>query len=719
MAKKSLLLSSFTLSLLCLQMAGVCFANGAGQTIVAAPVNSAGLVAHYQFEGNAGDSSGLDPPAHGVLAGNPAYKAGVFGQAIALDGDGDYVKCGNGSLFSLTDQLTVAAWVKINDFDKKWQTIVSKGDDSWRLARAGDSDSIEFACNGTAATKWPGWGEIPWAVLAATNVNDGKWQHVVGVFDGQALYLYIDGVLEAAKAAAKSIDVGKYEVCIGENAQATGRQWNGFIDDVRIYNRALSHAQIVGLMGTSEIELPLPVPAKLYDIAKRYDGQKKHEEAEALCELILQQYPDGPDADDAQLYLSKRNILSLIDSKDYTEAQAVLDNLVADFGDRPDMPEALHTIAGRYELPGKYEEAKSLYEQIVELYPDSPYAAKARFDGPEINVFFLIASKKYAEAQEAIDKLTADFPKYPGLPGSLYWFAKRLDSAGQYEQAGNIYQQVAWQYPDDAHAAKALIAVSKVDALSLIQSGDDAAAEKVLDNLIADFNDNPDLPEAVFAIGEKYYYKAFEDPRRCIIVKSQQHLNKAKDIWERIIAQWPQSQSIGLKHAYYFSAACYRRLGEYENAIEYYQKLIRDCPDYAFTWIAHYLMGECYEKLRNSGSLPVSEADPKIEQAYKALVEKYPDRGLAKPAALKLGRLNFQRGQWLDAAMYFELFLEKSTQNEKPSRILYQLGQTYEKLGQFDIAVEVYKQLIEMAEPREALVKDVKARLEKLEGQIK
>ena len=719
MAKKSFLLSSFTLSLLCLAMAGVCLADEAGQTIVAAPASSAGLVAHYEFEGNADDASGLDPPAHGALVGNPAYKPGVFGQAIALDGDGDYVKCGNGSLFSLTDQLTVAAWINVNQFDKKWQTIVSKGDDSWRLARAADSNTIEFACNGTAATKWPGWGEVPWCVSGTTSVNDAKWHHVAGVFDGQTLQLYIGGVLEAAKAAAKSVDVGKYEVCIGENAQATGRQWNGYIDDLRIYNRALSHAQIVSLMGESRIDLPLPVPAKLYEVAKRYDDQKKYEEAEGLCELILQQYPDSPEADDAQVYLSKRNILSLIDSKDYTEAQQVLDSLIADFGDRPDMPEALHTIAGRYELPGKYEEAKSLYEQIVELYLDSPYAAKARFDGPEINIFYLIASKKYTEAQEEIDILTADFPKYPGLPGSLYCFAKRLDAAGQYEQARNIYQQVAWQHPKDPHATKALIQVSKVDALYLIESGDDNAVHKVLDNLIADFTDNPDLPEIVFEIGEKYYYKAFEDPRRCIIVKSQEHLNKAKHIWERIIAEWPESQSIGLRHAYYFSAACYRRLDQHEKAIEYYQKVISDWPDYAFTCIAHYFIGECYEKFKNSGSLPESEADPKIEQAYKALVEKYPDRGLAKPAALKLGRLNFQRGQWLDAAVYFELFLEKSTQNDKPTRILYQLGQTYEKMGQFDIAVEVYKQLIETADPRQALVKDVKAKLAELEGQIK
>jgi hypothetical protein len=150
------------------------FGVSSSQTIKAVAADPAGLVAHYPFEGNAINASGFAPVGNGILVGDPAYQAGISGQAIQLDGNGDYVQCGNGSLFNLTKQLTVAAWIKVNKFDKKYQTIISKGDNSWRLARAGDSGSIEFACNGTAATKWNGAGEVPWAVTASTSVNDGK-----------------------------------------------------------------------------------------------------------------------------------------------------------------------------------------------------------------------------------------------------------------------------------------------------------------------------------------------------------------------------------------------------------------------------------------------------------------------------------------------------------------------------------------------------------------
>jgi len=602
---------------------------------------------------------------------------------------------------------------------KKDQTIISKGDNSWRLARAGDSDSIEFACNGTAATKWDGIGEVPWAVTGTTSVSDGKWHHIAGVFDGSALYLYIDGILEAANTAVNSVDISNYKLCIGENAQVPGRQWNGLIDDVRIYNYAQSQAQIVSLMGRSEINLPEPVPAKLYSIAKRYDALNKHEEAKGVCELILKQYPNSSPASNAQIYLSKRNIVSLIDTKDYTKAQAALDKLTADFVDHPELAEAMYAIAERYELPGKYEEARSLYEQIVRLYPDSPYAAKARYDGPEIYIFSLIASGKYIEAQEAIDKFVADFVDYPRLPGTLYWFAKRLDAAGQYEQARNIYQQVAWQYPNDAHAIKALVEVSKVDALSLIQAGDDTAAQKVLDNMIADFNHEPDLPDVIFRVADEYYNMAIGHKREGRNNQADEFYRKAIVVWEKMIQQLPLSAEY-TPRAYWCSAVVYsQELAEYQKGIEYYQHIVDNWPKYKYAGHAQFLVGKYYEKLRNSGAVPESEANAKIEQAYKSVIQNYPDSDSTPVAALNLGRMYFKSAQWADAAHYFEVFVQIDN-GRAPNHVLinalYDLGKTYERMGNLDMAVEMYHIFIEIADPNDARIRTVQAELEKFEG---
>ena len=174
MAKKNPFITTVLFVVLLSVVAGRCFADASAQTVVAVAPDPAGLVAHYEFEGNAADTSGYQPPADGLVVGNPTYGPGVFGRAIDLDGDGDYMDCGNESYFDLTEQITVTAWIKVSEFDKKYQTIISKGDNSWRLARVGDSNNVEFACNGTAAARWTGVGEIPWAVSGTKSVNDGK-----------------------------------------------------------------------------------------------------------------------------------------------------------------------------------------------------------------------------------------------------------------------------------------------------------------------------------------------------------------------------------------------------------------------------------------------------------------------------------------------------------------------------------------------------------------
>jgi hypothetical protein len=64
------------------------------------------LVAWYKLDGDATDSCSSDLHGTGTEMGDPTYEAGVLGQAINLDGDGDYVDCGNPPEFNVTEQNT-------------------------------------------------------------------------------------------------------------------------------------------------------------------------------------------------------------------------------------------------------------------------------------------------------------------------------------------------------------------------------------------------------------------------------------------------------------------------------------------------------------------------------------------------------------------------------------------------------------------------------------
>jgi len=231
--------------------------------VPAEPNSDANLVALYEFatDANFNDTSGNghDGDPNGDAA--TVYDAVRDSNVLSLDGDGDYVVITDsntpGGPFDINDVITVACWIKVTEFDKDWQAIVTKGDDSWRLARASfeteTGNGVEFACSGISNNEYG-------SISGSMNVNDGKWHHVAGVYDGSKICIYVDGILDNTEDASGSISNSTYNVLIGENEEAPGREWNGQIDDVRIYNRALSHGEIVSLAGESSVLQPLPRP---------------------------------------------------------------------------------------------------------------------------------------------------------------------------------------------------------------------------------------------------------------------------------------------------------------------------------------------------------------------------------------------------------------------------------------------------------------------------
>jgi tetratricopeptide (TPR) repeat protein len=216
----------------------------------ASPLNpsTGAMVACWEFENSDGKvvSDSSDNGLDGTLIGDAHMIDDVDrgGHVLCLDGDKDWVDCGEDARFDIISEITVACWVKVRRFDRDWQTVISKGDSAWRLARDEDQDGLEFACSGVSI---PGteWGNI----LGKRNVNDGKWHHVAGVYDGLRMYLYVDGVLDMSSEASGKIATNAWHVLIGANEEMTvkgepGRSFNGLIDDLRIYDYALSEAEI-------------------------------------------------------------------------------------------------------------------------------------------------------------------------------------------------------------------------------------------------------------------------------------------------------------------------------------------------------------------------------------------------------------------------------------------------------------------------------------------
>jgi hypothetical protein len=207
------------------------------------PVNPGtdGLVVSYALDGDVidGSGNGLD----GTMIGEPNFVDGMYGMALDLDGVDDYVDCGaNETLNTLSDAITVSAWVNIRSVTTTWMSIVMKGETAWRLGVNGDTTGVHWAFTG---------GDRGWqAANSVTELPLGEWHHIAGTYDRSVGgTVWVDGVAETVNPDLDGIDTNEQPLLLGENPESTGRFFDGLLDEVRIYGRALSEAELRYLAG--------------------------------------------------------------------------------------------------------------------------------------------------------------------------------------------------------------------------------------------------------------------------------------------------------------------------------------------------------------------------------------------------------------------------------------------------------------------------------------
>jgi len=202
------------------------------------------LVAHYkldEIEGNiASDSTGRN---HGVVRGDPAWQrdSGKIGGALQFDGFGNYIDTPT-VLNPADGAFSAVAWIKGG---AAGQVIVSQQDGTGAGANWIGTDPSQGKLL-TDLVPPAGGRSSPSALQSEFVVTGDQWRHVGFVWDGSRRYLYVDGVEVARDAGTlsplKSSDGGLH-IGVGSSLDA-GSFWAGLIDDVRIYNQALSAEEI-------------------------------------------------------------------------------------------------------------------------------------------------------------------------------------------------------------------------------------------------------------------------------------------------------------------------------------------------------------------------------------------------------------------------------------------------------------------------------------------
>ncbi|MGD2094813.1 MAG: hypothetical protein PVH77_07390 [Phycisphaerales bacterium] len=212
------------------------------------------LVGHWKLDDGSGtiavDSSGNGND--GTLQGDPQWVTGQIDGALEFDGNGDYVDCGNNAIFNITEEITLAVWVNANDLNNgEHNCWLGKGDNAYAIKHQSGNNLEFFIYDGD-------WHSTNYT----TNIEslNGEWHHMAGTYDGNALKFYLDGVLSVTTTYASSIGTATHNVYLGENSQATGRYFDGMLDDARIYSRALTAEEIVDVLQGVSITATKPDP---------------------------------------------------------------------------------------------------------------------------------------------------------------------------------------------------------------------------------------------------------------------------------------------------------------------------------------------------------------------------------------------------------------------------------------------------------------------------
>ncbi len=219
--------------------------------IVVSPVDpgSENLVGYWPLNESYQDVTGNGYDAQS--GSSVIFDSGYSGSSVYFDGTdyASYLVCENSNNLDFENGLTISVWIKSSGQQDQWASVVTKGLQAWRLIRNSTGNSLSFHFNKSGGGEYQANGSI--------EVMDGQWHHVMAVYDGSELRLYIDGQLDASTAAG-SVNTTTDPVYIGSRVNNTSnRNWIGNIDDVRLYNIALDESNLLYLADKpGYVELP-------------------------------------------------------------------------------------------------------------------------------------------------------------------------------------------------------------------------------------------------------------------------------------------------------------------------------------------------------------------------------------------------------------------------------------------------------------------------------
>ena len=232
-------------------------------SVTATSITDPSLVAYWKLDEStgaiAGDSSGHGN--NGALINAPAWTLGKIDGALNFNGVRSYVSVPDSTALN-PSQITLSAWINSRTPGSGTPQVILAKDDGAHVeydlqVRSG---KVRFLFNGTVLT-------------GATTLAANSWNLIAGTYDGATLKIYVNGALDASVPLSAKISVNSLPVTLGSRSKARSPfVFNGILDDLRIYSRALTQTEIQGLPGSAVqagAPLGLPVTVKKFQASTK------------------------------------------------------------------------------------------------------------------------------------------------------------------------------------------------------------------------------------------------------------------------------------------------------------------------------------------------------------------------------------------------------------------------------------------------------------------
>jgi tetratricopeptide (TPR) repeat protein len=352
-----------------------------------------------------------------------------------------------------------------------------------------------------------------------------------------------------------------------------------------------------------------------------YRKLEDHEKARTVYQYVVDNWPEK----DRAIFSQRGIILCSLKLGDQETADTATHELLTAFSDDDNLPLVTWTVAKVHRGEKDWERCRPLCEYILTNHPNAADAIWAQ----QALIFEAIDQKDAEAVKAGVQQLRTKFAGHQSIASATYGTARKLNGKDDAE-AGQLYQFVVDDHPSHDYAPFAKVNLGQIK----IRQGDEAGAEAIFEAVLAEYQDHPRLAESIHLMAEGYFDQAqvgFDPREESVPEKAQELFARALAKWDHVITRLPQS-STTTAQAYHYSGACYRRLGQHKKAAEYYQTVVERWPSYDYAWHLQYSIGHIYERLKESGTTPASEADPKTKAAYEQLLAEYPGCPAARAA---------------------------------------------------------------------------------------